>query len=42
MKKYLELFEGAFDSTVADKREPENRPYVAYSESEGVVYTVIP
>jgi hypothetical protein len=42
MKKYLEYFEGAFDSTVADKREPENKPYVAYSKTEGVVYTVIP
>ena len=42
MKKYLELFEGAFDSTVADKIKPENKPYVAYSKTEGVVYTVIP
>ena len=42
MKKYLELFEGAFDSTVADKREPENKPYVAYSKTDGVVYTIIP
>jgi uncharacterized protein (TIGR02145 family) len=42
MKKYLELFEGAFDSTVADKIKPENKPYVAYSKTEGVVYTIIP
>lgn len=42
MKKYLELFEGAFDSTVADKMKPENKPYVAYSKTEGVVYTIIP
>lgn len=42
MKKYLEYFEGAFDSTVADKIKPENKPYVAYSKTEGVVYTVIP
>jgi hypothetical protein len=42
MKKYLEYFEGAFDSTVDEKRQPEKWPYVAYSESEGVVYTVIP
>jgi hypothetical protein len=42
MKKYLELFDGAFDSTVADKIKPENKPYVAYSKTEGVVYTIIP
>ena len=42
MKKYLEYFDGAFDSTVADKIKPENKPYVAYSRTEGVVYTVIP
>lgn len=42
MKKYLEYFEGAFDSTVADKLKPENKPYVAYSKTEGVVYTIIP
>lgn len=42
MKKYLEYFDGAFDSTVADKIQPENKPYVAYSKTEGVVYTIIP
>lgn len=42
MKKYLEYFDGAFDSTVADKMKPENKPYVAYSKTEGVVFTVIP
>jgi hypothetical protein len=42
MKKYLELFEGAFDSTVADKMKPENKPYVAYSKTEGVMFTIIP
>jgi hypothetical protein len=42
MKKYLELFEGAFDSTVADKIKPENKPYVAYSKENGVLYTIIP
>lgn len=42
MEKYLEYFDGAFDSTVADKIKPENKPYVAYSKTEGVVYTVIP
>jgi uncharacterized protein (TIGR02145 family) len=42
MKKYLEYFDGVFDSTVADKRKPENKPYVAYSKTDGVVYTIIP
>ena len=42
MKKYLEYFDGAFDSTVADKIKPENKPYVAYSKTQGVVYTIIP
>lgn len=41
-RQYLEYFDGAFDSTVADKMKPENKPYVAYSKTEGVVYTVIP
>lgn len=41
-RKYLEYFDGAFDSTVAEKIQPENKPYVAYSKTEGVVYTVIP
>ena len=42
MKKYLEYFDGAFDSTVAEKVKPENKPYVAYSKTDGVVYTIIP
>lgn len=42
MKKYLEYFPGDFDSTVADKMKPENKPYVAYSKTEGVVFTIIP
>ena len=41
MSKYLEYFDGAFDSTVAEKIKPENKPYVAYSKIDGVVYTVI-
>lgn len=41
-RKYLEYFDGAFDSTVADKIKPQNKPYVAYSKTEGVVFTVIP
>lgn len=43
MSKYLEYFEGAFDSTVVDKRKLENKPYVAYSIKESkVVYTEVP
>lgn len=42
MKKYLEYFDGAFDSTVAEKVKPENKPYVAYSPTEGVIFTIIP
>jgi hypothetical protein len=41
-RKYLEYFEGAFDSTVAEKIKPENKPYVAYSKENGVAYTIIP
>lgn len=41
-RKYLEYFDGAFDSTVAEKIQPEKWPYVAYSKTEGVVYTIIP
>jgi hypothetical protein len=42
MKKYLELFKDGFDATVAEKTEVKNWPYVGYSPSEGVVFTVIP
>jgi uncharacterized protein (TIGR02145 family) len=42
MSKYLEYFDGAFDSTVEEKIKPENKPYVAYSRIDGVVYTIIP
>lgn len=41
-RKYLEYFDGVFDSTVSDKRQPEKWPYVAYSKTDGVVYTIIP
>lgn len=41
-RKYLEYFDGAFDSTVAEKIQPENWPYVAYSTEEGVIYTIVP
>lgn len=42
MSKYLELFEDGFDATITEKIKPENWPYVSYSPSEGVVFTVIP
>lgn len=42
MRKYLELFKNGFDSTLAEKTKVENWPYVGYSPSEGVVYTIIP
>lgn len=41
-RKYLEYFDGAFDSTVAEKIQPEKWPYVGYSKTDGVVYTIIP
>ena len=43
MSKYLEYFDGAFDASVTEKIKLENKPYVAYSRTEGkVVYTVVP
>jgi hypothetical protein len=42
MSKYLELFANGFDATIAEKTEVKNWPYVGYSPSEGVVFTVIP
>ena len=42
MKKYLELFKDGFDETVVEKMQVENWPYVGYSPSEGVKFTVIP
>ena len=42
MRKYLELFTNGFDDTLAEKIKPENRPYIGYSPSEGLVFTVIP
>jgi hypothetical protein len=41
-RKYLEYFDGVFDSTVEEKIKPENKPYVAYSRTEGVVYSIVP
>jgi hypothetical protein len=42
MSKYLELFKDGFNATIAEKTKVENWPYVGYSPSEGVVFTVIP
>ena len=43
MSKYLELFIESFDDSIIEKMKPENKPYVAYSITEGkVAYTVIP
>ena len=42
MSRYLEYFERAFDASVTEKMKLENKPYVAYSETEGMAYTVIP
>ncbi len=41
MKKYLELVEGSFTQEHQEKAKPENRPYVAYSPIDGVMYTII-
>lgn len=40
-RKYLEYFDGVFDSTVAEKMQPENWPYIGYSETDGFAFTVI-
>ena len=42
MSRYLEYFNGAFDASVTEKMKPENKPYVAYSEIDGIVYTATP
>jgi hypothetical protein len=42
MRKYLEYFKGPFDETVSEKIKPENRPYVAYSKEDGILFTIIP
>ncbi len=39
--KHIELFKDGFDSTVQEKIQPENWPYVGYSPSEGLRFTVI-
>lgn len=38
--KYLELFKNGFDSTIDEKIKPENWPYVGYSPSEGLRFSM--
>ena len=38
--KYLELFKNGFDSTIDEKIKPENWPYVEYSPSEGLRFSM--
>lgn len=42
MRKYLEYFPGDFDATVADKIKVENKPYVGFSKTQGVNFTITP
>jgi hypothetical protein len=42
MSKYLELFKGAFDDSIGTKTKLENKPYIGYSLTGGIVYTVVP
>ena len=42
MSKYLELFKSAFDDSISTKTKLENKPYIGYSLTDGVVYTVVP
>lgn len=39
--KHIELFTNGFDSTVNEKIQPENYPYVGYSPDEGLIFTMI-
>jgi hypothetical protein len=39
--KHIELFKESFDSTVQEKIQPENWPYVGYSPAEGLIFTTI-
>ena len=39
--KHIELFKDGFDSTINEKIQPENWPYVAYSKTEGIIYTLV-
>ena len=40
--KYIELFKDGFDSTIDEKIKPENRPYIGYSPTEGLAFTIVP
>ena len=42
MRKYLELFTNGFDETIEVKTKPENKPYIGYSLTDGIAYTVVP
>ena len=42
MSKYLELFKGSFDDSINEKTKPENKPYIGYSLTDGIAYTVVP
>jgi hypothetical protein len=41
--KHIELFKEGFDSTIDEKIQPENWPYIGYDEVNGeMVYTLVP
>lgn len=40
--KYIELFKDGFDETITEKIKPENYPYVGYSLSEGLQFSMNP
>lgn len=40
--KYIELFKNGFDETIEGKVKPENYPYVGYSPTEGLRFSIIP
>ena len=42
MRKYLELFREGFPSDIDVKTSIQNKPYVGYSVTQGVVFTVVP
>ena len=40
--KYIELFKNGFDSTITEKIDPENWPYVGYSPIDGFAFSITP
>lgn len=40
--KHIELFKDGFDSTVQEKIQPENWPYIGYSPDDGFMFTIVP